>query len=350
MFINRRFAPSLCAALAFGLLAAWAAPAFAECKATAGNLLFITDREPAEDAQVFTGERGIATNRHQIISRGVIANPIGKPTESLCSSKDAFFNAISSQFDSKRGRQVLIYIHGYYTSFKVAAENALALKKNLHFPGAVVLYSWPSKVTSRLAYVNDEDNAYWSMSHFKNFLGQLEKRFPGMPISFAAHSLGSRFASEGLGFIRHSSCPKCVGRVALYAPDVDADTLYSELLSLKLCGKPPLTNPIASAPVVLYVSNKDLALRQSQQLHGQARAGQAGTELILCQGVDTVDVSYYKGSDRAGHSYQVDPPVIADTRLAFAGVPPTSPARKLKQVSRPGGLYYELHPPEPKAK
>jgi esterase/lipase superfamily enzyme len=344
MSVRRRLTPYCVAFLALCLLVALRAPAFADCQASSTNILFVTDREPLEDEQLFSGERGIASNRHQIISRGVIGPSVDRASQRLCSSKDVFYKQVSTQFYPQRGRQVLVYIHGYYTTFKTAAHDALALKKTLHFPGTVIMYSWPSKVTSRLAYVSDEDNAYWSLTHFKNFLGQLQRQFPGMPISFAAHSLGSRFASEGLGFIRHSSCPKCIGRVALYAPDVDSDTLYSELLSLKLCGKPPIEKPIASAPVVLYVSNKDLALRQSQQLHGSARAGQAGPELILCQGVDTVDVSYYKGSDKVGHSYQVDPPVIADTRAAFAGVPPTSPQRALKQVSRQGGIYYELHP------
>jgi len=66
--------------------------------------------------------------------------------------------------------------------------------------------------------------------------------------------------------------------------------------------------------------------------------------MIVCNGVDTVDVSYHKSGDKAGHSYQVDPKVMRDASLALSGVPPTSPVRKLVQAKRPDGVYYELRP------
>jgi hypothetical protein len=64
----------------------------------------------------------------------------------------------------------------------------------------------------------------------------------------------------------------------------------------------------------------------------------------LCDGVDTVDVSYLKSGGDVGHGYVTDPRVLQDAAAAFAGVPPTSPRRGLKQVSRTGGIYYELLP------
>jgi esterase/lipase superfamily enzyme len=96
--------------------------------------------------------------------------------------------------------------------------------------------------------------------------------------------------------------------------------------------------------VLLYVSNNDRALRQSEKFHRNQRAGQAGGDLILCNGVDTVDVSYLKSGGKSGHGYLLDPRVLQDAAAAFAGVPPTSPRRGLKQVSRTGGVYYELLP------
>ena len=107
-----------------------------------------------------------------------------------------------------------------------------------------------------------------------------------------------------------------------------------------LCAGPPKPKPVVSAPVVLYVSNRDVALRQSHQLHGHQRAGQAGNELILCSGVDTIDVSYFKSSDRVGHSYQVDTKIANDAREAFAGTPPSK--RGLTAVDRGGSVYDEL--------
>ncbi|HEY6325903.1 MAG TPA: alpha/beta hydrolase [Candidatus Cybelea sp.] len=92
--------------------------------------------------------------------------------------------------------------------------------------------------------------------------------------------------------------------------------------------------------MLLYVSNNDRALRQSERYHKNQRAGQAGGDLILCSGTDTVDVSYLKSGGKSGHGYLLDPRVQQDAAAAFAGVPPLR--RDVKQVSRAGGVYYEL--------
>jgi esterase/lipase superfamily enzyme len=182
------------------------------------------------------------------------------------------------------------------------------------------------------------------MPHFITFLGNINKAYPGVPISLAGHSVGSRFISNGIAFDRREGCKNCLGRAVLFAPDVYTADLRAALTSSKLCSGKPLAHPIASAPVLLYVSNRDRALQQSETYHGNQRAGQAGGNLILCDGVDTVDVSYLNSGGGSGHVYLLDPRVLRDAAEAFAGVPPTSPRRGLKQAQRPGGDYYELLP------
>lgn len=331
-----------CAAAA--LVALVRVPASADCTAgiTSKTVFFVTDRAALSDDQLFSGERGLGKDRRPVVTRGTLSAPVGKKTERRCASLASFNTALSKQFDVKRGRQVLIYVHGFDTTFRKAVDNALALQAGLRFPGPVIVYSWPAKATSKLVYLNDETNAAWSMIDFRNLLADLQKTFPKISLSFATHSLGARFAAEAKAFVRHSGCTTCFGRAALFAPDIDSATLHGELAELGLCSGHPLERPKASAPVVLYVSNNDLALRQSQRIHGHQRAGQAGNEMILCSGVDTIDVSGFKGSDRAGHTYQVDAGVLDDTRAAFAGVAPNNPQRKLKRVTREGGVYYEL--------
>ncbi|HEX3459183.1 MAG TPA: alpha/beta hydrolase [Candidatus Baltobacteraceae bacterium] len=297
-----------------------------------------------DDDQLFSGEWGTDANHNPIITAGVISGPVVKANESRCSSPQALIKAIKSEFEPKRPRQVLVYIHGYYTSFVTAVETAMALKKGLRFPGPVIVYSWPARKTSALAYKTDEANARWSLPHFITFLGNINKAFPGMPVSLAGYSLGSRFVTEGIAFYRKEGCGNCFGRAVLFAPDVSAGDLRSALTSSNLCSGKPVTNPIASAPVLLYVSNNDKALRQSQKIHKNQRAGQAGGDLILCSGVDTVDVSYLKSGGNAGHGYLLDPRVLQDAAAAFSGVPPTSSQRGFKQASRTGGIYYELLP------
>jgi esterase/lipase superfamily enzyme len=329
---------------ALGLVLFLSLPARAECVAKAGSVFFVTDREPLDDNQLFSGERGNDAKNNPLITTGVISAPVDKASEARCSSKQAFIKAISSQFVPKRPRQVLVFVHGYYTTFATAVETALALQKGLQFPGPVIVYSWPSRKTSVLAYGTDEDNAKWSMPHFTDFLGNINKAFPGMPVSLAGYSLGSRFVTEGIALFHREGCSNCFGRAVLFAPDVFTGDLRSALTASNLCSGKPLTNPIASAPVGLYVSNNDRALRQSEKYHGNQRAGQAGGDLILCNGVDTIDVSYLKSGGASGHGYLLDPRVLQDAAAGFAGLPPTSTKRGLKQVSRPGGDYYELLP------
>jgi esterase/lipase superfamily enzyme len=338
-----RLAIALCALALFSMASTRGADA--RCALPTGNAVaFATDREPATDAQLFTGERGIDRRRATQMSYGLLREPADRTTLVRCSSAAEFVRAVGGGFPAARAKRILIVIHGYYTPFRTAATDALALRKALNFTGPVVLFSWPAKTTSRLAYLKDETNAAWAMPHFRTLLGTLRRAYPTATFSFASHSLGSRFAAEGIASLRESGCAHCLDRSVFFAPDIDSTTLHEELTAAKTCsGRPPET-PAKAALVTLYVSNNDLALRQSQKVHGHQRAGQAGSELIVCGGVDTIDVSRFKGSDKAGHGYFVDARIAADARAAVAGTAPTAPARKLKAVRRgDGGRYYELN-------
>ncbi|MBC5801289.1 MAG: alpha/beta hydrolase [Candidatus Eremiobacteraeota bacterium] len=316
--------------------------AWAECtRAPADGAYFVTDREPVGGDQLFSGERGLTKDRDAIVTRGVISGK-DERREQRCSSERAFFAALAQSFTPKDARQVLLYIHGYYTPFRTAIRDGLAIRRGLHFAGPLIVYSWPAKVTSRLAYVKDEANAGWSMARFRRFVASLVERYRNVPLYVASHSLGARFAADGIETIRRGPCPTCFRRAVFFAPDIDADTLHAALADTGLCGGRPPENPKSSAPVTLYVSNKDLALRQSQSLHGFQRAGQAGSELVLCGGVDTIDVGYYKSDDKAGHGYHVEARVLQDARAALEGIAPTNPRRKLTVVARERGRYYEL--------
>src|SRR5262249_31841363 len=117
----------LLAICTLGLMLYLRAPARAECVASPGSIFFITDRQSLNDNQLFSGEWGTDANHNPVITAGVISAPASKANESRCSSQQAFIAAVRSQFDPKRPRQLLVYVHGYYTSFVTAAETALAL-------------------------------------------------------------------------------------------------------------------------------------------------------------------------------------------------------------------------------
>ena len=227
-------------ALGFSLLQC--ASASAECVAKPGSIFFVTDREPLSDDQLFSGEWGSAHGK-PLITAGVLSEPVSKSNESRCSSREAFIKAIKTQFVPKRPRQLLVYVHGYYTSFVEAVETGIALQKGMDFRGPVIVYSWPARKTSLTSYGRDEKSADWSMPHFITLLGNITKAYPGMPISFAGYSLGSRFVTDGIAFYRREDCNNCFGRAVLFAPDVFSADLRSALTSSNLCSAKPLVDP-----------------------------------------------------------------------------------------------------------
>ena len=321
-----------------------AAARAADCDAGVqpGSIVFVTDRAALADAQLFSGERATTPTYQPILTYGVIGPQPDRGHMQRCSSQAAFLRAVGKRFPNTNARRMLVYVHGYYRTFKQSAESALKLQAALKFTGPVMLYSWPSKVTSRLAYVNDETNAGWAMPHFINVLAELQRTYPKLALSFTSHSLGGRFAAAGMQYIRHSACTTCLGKSAFFAPDVDSDTLRDEFTASGLCSAAPAPGPKPAAPITLYVSSRDKALQTSQKLHGHQRAGQAGSELILCNGVNTIDVSRISGIDKAGHTYHVYPDILKDVAAAFAGTVPAYPGRKVKAASRPAGAYLEL--------
>ena len=124
--------------VALALLLFLCAPASAECAAKPGSVFFVTDRQPLDDNQLFSGEWGTDANHKAVITSGVISEPVNKSNESRCTSRQALIDAIKAQFPAKRPRQLLVYVHGYYTSFVTAVQNAMALQKGLQIGRAHV--------------------------------------------------------------------------------------------------------------------------------------------------------------------------------------------------------------------
>jgi len=67
---------------------------------------------------------------------------------------------------------ILVFIHGYNSSFADAARRAAQLSYDLNFAGAPVLFSWPSRAEV-IGYTVDEQNAEWSVSDMKTVLASL---------------------------------------------------------------------------------------------------------------------------------------------------------------------------------
>ncbi len=296
------------AAIVVALVSATAVAASADCvsRANYGNgIVFVTDREPLGDDRIFGGERAVGRDPDESVTAGTLSEARPAGTRG-CTSRLSYFQALDHRFVRGHGRRALVYVHGYYTSFVTAARDALALRRELHFPGPVILYSWPATVTAKPAYGLESRNASWSSPHFTSFVNDLQAHFHGMPLSFVARGVGARFATAGLRIVRDPRCRDCFGRAVLVEPEIDGDLLRRKLGEAKLCDvrRDPRRT---AAPVTVYTAR----LKPSR-----------------CSGIDTIRVAAAVISPRDGRDPATTSPLAYDVRGALAGIPRVARARR----------------------
>ncbi|HEV7915040.1 MAG TPA: alpha/beta hydrolase [Albitalea sp.] len=202
-------------------------------------------------------------------------------------------------------RNVLVYIHGFNTSFDEAARRAAQLGFDLKVPGLTMLYSWPSR-GSVGAYLADLSAIEASEEHIADFLVKATTLADRGKVHIIAHSMGNR----GLLRAMHRATTQAAlragtrfGQIFLSAPDVDAN-LFRQLASVY---------PQVSERTTLYVADQDKAIAALEWVTEGLRAGGAPPVVVL-PGIDTVRVH---GSSlfRLGHSYFAEEPdVLRDIR------------------------------------
>jgi esterase/lipase superfamily enzyme len=193
---------------------------------------------------------------------------------------------------------ILVFVHGYNSSFADAARRAGQLAYDLKFAGATVLFSWPSRDTT-LEYTVDEQAAEWSVPDMKTVLASLSTAAPGAPIYVIAHSMGNRVFARGFKALLEKDPAASVPfkQLVLAAPDIDADVFRREIGPAILGMGPRVT---------LYASSNDKALAVSRGVHGgYRRLGESGKDLVVLKGLDTVDASTVS-TEFLGHSYYGD--------------------------------------------
>jgi esterase/lipase superfamily enzyme len=217
-------------------------------------------------------------------------------------------------------RNVLVYIHGFNTSFDDAAKRAAQLGFDLKVPGITVLYSWPSR-GSTSAYLSDLSAIEASEAQIAEFLVGVTALADKGKVHIVAHSMGNR----GLLRAMHRATTQAAlrtgtrfGQIFLSAPDVNA-TLFRQLASVY---------PLAAERTTLYVADQDKAIAALEWMTEDVRVGAAPPVLVL-PGIDTVRV---RGSSlfQLGHSYFAEEPdVLRDIRaqLYFHDSPARRQAR-----------------------
>ncbi len=200
-----------------------------------------------------------------------------------------FFNQAKQRVAASARGEAFVFIHGYNVAFADAARRTAQLAYDLAFDGAPILYSWPSH-GDFVAYAADENNVEWSAPHLAAFLTDLRKQTGAATIHLIAHSMGNRCLARALASLAGTTPP--FQQVILTAPDIDSGVFRQLAAALRS----------TAGRVTLYASSHDRALAASRKLHAGSRAGESGPDLVVCDGIDTIDASAVE-TDLLGHSY-----------------------------------------------
>jgi esterase/lipase superfamily enzyme len=238
-------------------------------------------------------------------------------------------DCLSQEFPERVGKalenfdhpQILIFVHGFCTTFAEAARVAAQISFDLNFSVLPILYTWPSK-GHLLAYMRDEATAEATRENFLKVIALLSEVEQRPSKHLLAHSMGNRIIFQALQHLTG----RLFGQIILAAPDEDADALQKQMH--RFVGRAERNT--------LYASSRDYALRLSELIHGSRRAG----EVRPVEGVDTIDATAVK-IDKLGHSYyQNQRLLLSDMYLLLNGGTPPNRRPDIRRVSQ--GDHWEF--------
>lgn len=243
-------------------------------------------------------------------------------------------------------RDILIFIHGYRTSWAESARRAAQFAYDLDFQGLPMLYSWPSR-GDILSYTADESAAAWSAPHFTAVLKHVLAESGARRVHLVAHSMGNRVSTEALKVLalEKPDYPTPVREVVFAAPDIDRHT-FQEFVTAFNAAVADFEAP-RMPRLTLYACGVDSALDLSRRVHRLNRAGDSRKGIVVALPMDTIEVARRvirtESHDSIGHSYFCsNSVVIADlVGVVLDGRTPTERAGLAPKTTR-GGPYWRL--------
>ena len=235
--------------------------------------------------------------------------------------------------ESEEGDQLMLFIHGFNVDFEEAAWRAAQISHDLQFVGARLMYSWPSNGSYLPQhYHRDKTDAEWSGAiHLARYLEKIVHEVNPEKIHIIAHSMGNLVLSEALEemTIPEDRLP-LFENIILAAPDLDAD-LFQRTIA-------PRMKRVANR-VTMYVSAEDKALALSKDLNAAPRAGDANENLVLVDGIETIDLTNV-GTDMLGHSTFANESPLIDDLFSLIRHNLSAAKRRLSYIPMAIGGYY----------
>lgn len=238
--------------------------------------------------------------------------------------------ALSSALGSTDTKSVLLFVHGYNTSFADVALRTAQLAHDLSFRGLPMFFSWPSAGSIR-GYFRDEEMAQLSEPAFNQVLEDIAA-LGATDVYLIAHSLGNRLVTNVLKQRIKRANPK-ISELLLAAPDINEEIFREQIV--------PALATMQNTRRTIYTSSNDVALKVAKIAHEFRRIGDATGGVLTFAGYDTVDMSQAAPIVRSyGHSYVMDSPrVLSDIGDTFIRRKPIT-ERGLVQI--PPNTFWSL--------
>ncbi len=241
----------------------------------------------------------------------------GAPETQDCSlPADRLMVAVEIEDAAKAAQcdSVLVYVHGFNTTFPTALFTAAQFAHDTHYPCIVSTFSWASDGLIK-RYAEDSEEADLAAPQLLQFLRALGTSEKLKRIDVVAHSLGTRVVLATISELgRETPLPRrpLINELVLAAPDVETAVFASLVERAR-----PLVGRIT-----VYASKGDAALAASRSEHGGvARAGSEPDDLRTIPGIETIDASNAPG-DFYGHSYfSESTDAMTDIAAALRDVP-----------------------------
>ncbi len=208
---------------------------------------------------------------------------------------------------------LLIFVHGFNTSFTNAAIRCAQLSHDTNFKGEAVFFSWPS-AENPTTYAIDKKRAKENFGLLADFLQDISSQ-TDKNIHIVAHSMGTYILINSLAVIksrididktildsrREKNNGKIFNQIILAAPDIAKDDYYKKFSGYDF-------KELADR-FTLYSSVNDHVLDASQIINyfvegtNQARLGDSQNGFFVIDGMDTVDTRQEISPQFFGHSF-----------------------------------------------
>lgn len=264
-------------------------------------------------------------------------------------AREDFQAFIRGQLEDASKKDVVIFIHGFNTSFE---EALFTVNDIYHYSGRASLpiaYSWPAGDGNLFGYFHDQSSADYTVYHLKEFFRSLMGMAEIENIHIVAHSLGTKATTTALRELLIET--RAAGKNPLEefnienrimaAPDIDYGVVTQRLIAEQFAA--------GFGRITVYTNPKDKALSLSGLLQTSMRFGkllpseEGERPKEIFQGVTNVSFITVNSSTPgiSNHGYFVKNPEALSDLITLINTPsdPGSQTRPLKNL---GGNFWEM--------